>query len=392
MRIFHTSDWHLGRQFHGASLRESFESWASFVVETVRERAVDVLVIAGDVYDRAYPPVWAVELVDETLARVRDAGAAVVLSPGNHDSATRLGFGASILRHGGVHIGADVHRIGEPVTLTGRSGAAVDFFMLPFLDTSLLRVARPEWLEARLGEEPADTESIHRAALETMRDAAKPGRPAVVLAHSFVRGGTSTDSEREIRPEVRQGGLGEIPAGLFEGFAYAALGHLHRRQRIADSVRYSGSPIPFSFSEAGHRKGGLMVEVSPGGDTSISEVDFRGFRAVSRIEGTLEELLADPALAAAEEHFVSATLTDTERPAEPMRRLRTRFPLALEIRTPNIEMASAGGYAQRVRRATSRGDVVEMFYSFVRGRALDAEERPIVASVLEDVAAAERSA
>ncbi|MCB4207263.1 exonuclease SbcCD subunit D [Arthrobacter sp. UM1] len=417
MRILHTSDWHLGRRFHEVDLEESFRAWVDWVVATVEEESVDVLVIAGDVYDRALPPVWAVELFSAALSRVRALGAQVVLTAGNHDSASRLGFGAGILGRGGVHIGADVEALDRPVTLTGADGASVDFFLIPYLDTMALRTARPSWLPESEGR--PDDADIHAAALERVRAAFSPERPAVVLAHAFVRGGEASESEREIRTAAlglrttpqpaeraeetpggqaeerraeRQGGLGEIPGALFQGAAYTALGHLHRRQTLGERLRYSGSPLPFSMSEEGYAKGGWIVDLSADGAVDVRPADFSGFRPVKRITGTLEELLADPALSQWEDAFVAAVLTDAERPREPMRALQTRFPHAVELSFSSLTPVETREYTERVRTARSRGDVVSAFYEFVRSRPLNESESEVLAEALRHAAAKEASA
>src|SRR4051812_31440109 len=209
------------------------------LVEGVRAEAMDAVVLAGDVYDRALPGVDVVTLLDEALARLASTGATVVLSSGNHDSPRRLGFAARLLERSRVHVRTDPARCGEPVLLEDRHGS-VAVYPLPYLEPAL---AGPV-----LGCAPAaGHEAVLAAALAEVR-ADRLARPAgtrsVVAAHAFVVGGEPSDSERDISV----GGVGAVPAGLFADADYVALGHLHGRQQLALAVRYSGSPLAYSFS------------------------------------------------------------------------------------------------------------------------------------------------
>ena len=185
---------------------------------------------------------------------------------------------------------------------------------------------------------------------------ARPGVRSVVLAHAFVAGGVASDSERDISV----GGVSQVPAGLFDGIDYTALGHLHGRATLAESVRYSGSPIAYSFSEAGHLKGSWLVELGAEGVEASTFVEAPVPRALARLEGTLESLLTDPALAAAEPAWVEATLTDSARPAAAMDRLRARFPHALALR-----FAPVGGERRSARVSTQGKSAYEITLGFV---------------------------
>lgn len=314
MRFLHTSDWHLGRRFHGASLLGAQARYLDHLVDTVRSERVDAVLVAGDVYDRALPAPDSVELLDETLARLRDAGAVVVLSSGNHDSAIRLGFGSRVLEHGGVHIRTTAESIGRPVLV-----GDVAVYPLPYLEPALAAPA----LDA--------TETTHagvlRAAMRRVQaDLAGRGCPAVVMAHAFVVGATGCESERDISV----GGVSAVPASTFAGMAYAALGHLHGAQQIGRTGRYSGSPVAMSFSEAAHRKSSVLVEVD-GGDVATTLVDAPVDRPLATLRGTLADLLADPGLAHAEHAWCQVTLTDATRPLGAMEQVRRRFPHTVQL-------------------------------------------------------------
>jgi DNA repair protein SbcD/Mre11 len=319
VRILHTSDWHLGRSFHRVGMLEHQATFVDHLLEVVAAERVDLVVVAGDVYDRALPHVDAVRLADETLARLAASRARVVLTSGNHDSAHRLGFGSRLIDAAGVYLRTDASSVGTPIVLADEHGE-VAVHAIPYLDPQALH--EPWRLRAR----------THEAALaEAMRrvrdDLAARPRRSVVLAHAFVAGGRPSDSERDIAV----GGVSVVSSELFAGASYTALGHLHGRAVLGDTLRYSGSPLAYSFSESGHTKGSWLVDLGPAGVTDATFVEAPVPRRLSILAGELEELLADPRLESAEHDWVQVTLTDRVRPERPMERLRTRFPHALVL-------------------------------------------------------------
>ena len=249
MRILHTSDWHLGRSFHREDLLAAQAAFVDDLVATVREQRVDCVLVSGDVYDRALPAVDAVRLCDEALARLAEL-TRVVLIAGNHDSARRLGFGSALMDGAGVHVRTDFARVGEPVVV---GDAAI--YGVPYLEPELVR--HPWELEERT-HAAALTEAMRRVRADA---AGRPGLRSVVLAHAFVTGGESSESERDISV----GGSAQVSASVFDGVDYAALGHLHGRWAITDRVRYSGSPLAYSFSEEHHVKGSWLVDLREDG-------------------------------------------------------------------------------------------------------------------------------
>lgn len=315
MRLIHTSDWHLGRSFHGASLVDAQAAYLDHLVDVVRSERIDGVLVSGDVYDRALPGPTSVELLDETLVRLRDAGARVVLSAGNHDSAIRLGFGSRVLEHGGVHIRTSTESIGTPVLFDD-----VAVYPLPYLEPSLTA--------SSLDAAETTHAGVLRAAMRRVHaDLALRGVPGIVMAHAFVVGSATCESERDITV----GGASAVPAATFSGMAYAALGHLHGAQRVGDVGRYSGSPVAMSFSEADHRKSSVVLDVGADGTVSTAVIDAPVVRPLSRLRGTLTDLLADPALHAAEGSWCQVTLTDPTRPLGAMEQLRRRFPHTVQL-------------------------------------------------------------
>ncbi|MEZ5114826.1 MAG: exonuclease SbcCD subunit D [Candidatus Nanopelagicales bacterium] len=386
MRLLHTSDWHLGRSLHREDLIPAQATFADWLVDVATAERVDAVVVAGDVFDRAVPPVDAVALADDLLARLSALGVAVVVTSGNHDSAIRLGFGARPARAGGVHLRTAVADLASPVLLTDAQGE-VAVYGLPYLDPDATRAA----LEADRSHQ-----SVLAAAMVRVRaDAA--ARPdvarRVVVAHAFVQGGQACDSERD----MRVGGVDSTPAGVFgvgsdAGPAYVALGHLHAAQDVAPAVRYAGSPLPYSFSEAGHTKSVTLVDLGADGSVRTEALPTPVPRAMATVTGDLEALLEDPALARWEDAWVRAVLTDSRRPEAPMERLRSRFPHALVL-----EFAPVGGepsLADDLRRARATVDPVELstrFVDYVTGGPVDDAELAVLAAAHEDALRAELS-
>ena len=309
MRLIHTSDWHLGRAFHQVGLLGAQAAYLDHLVDVVRTEQVDAVLVSGDVYDRAMPSPDTVELLSQTLLRLVDAGAHVVLSSGNHDSAIRLGFAAGLLERAGLHIRASASDIGRPVVV-----GDVAIHPIPYLEPALVADV--------LGAAERTHAGVLRAAMARVRaDAEVRGGRTVAMAHAFVAGGVTSESERDISV----GGVSAVPPDVFAGVDYAALGHLHGRQEVAPGVRYSGSPVAMSFGEWRHTKGSLLVDLSAGAPV-VEHVEAPVQRPLAVLRGSLEALLTDPAHRDAEAAWCQVTLTDATRPLGAMDQLRRRFP------------------------------------------------------------------
>ncbi|MFJ8214135.1 exonuclease SbcCD subunit D [Streptomyces sp. NPDC096033] len=379
MKFLHTSDWHLGRSFHRVNMLGAQTAFVDHLVETVREHAVDAVLVAGDVYDRAVPPLPAVELYDRALHRLADLGVPTVMISGNHDSARRLGVGAGLIGRAGIHLRTDPAGCADPVVLADAHGD-VALYGLPYLEPALVK--------EEFGAEKVSHEAVLGAAMDRVR-ADLAGRPegtrSVVLAHAFVTGGQASDSERDIAV----GGVEAVPASVFDGVDYAALGHLHGCQTINERVRYSGSPLAYSFSEAGHRKSMWLVELGPAGEIGAERLDTPVPRPLARLRGRLEDLLEDPALTGREDSWVEAVLTDPVRPQDPMARLTARFPhtLSLAFEPEGRRDEGAASYAQRLRGRSDQ-EIAEDFVAHVRrGGTADEAERAVLRAAFEDVRA-----
>ncbi|MFI8790177.1 exonuclease SbcCD subunit D [Streptomyces sp. NPDC055105] len=376
MRLLHTSDWHLGRAFHRVNMLGAQAEFIGHLVATVRERAVDAVVVSGDVYDRAVPPLAAVELFDDALHRLADQGIPTMMISGNHDSARRLGVGAGLIGRAGIHLRTDPGACATPVLIPDATGD-VAFYGLPYLEPALVK--------DEFGVSKPGHEAVLAAAMDRVRAdlAERPaGTRSVVLAHAFVTGGEASDSERDITV----GGVAAVPSGVFDGVDYVALGHLHGSQVISERVRYSGSPLPYSFSEADHRKSMWLVDLDAHGFAAAERVGCPVPRALARIRGALADLLARPDLTAHEESWVEATLTDPVRPDDPMARLTERFPHTLSLafdpqRAPEDPDVS---YAQRLKGRDDQ-QIAEDFVTHVRGAGPDERERAVLREALDAV-------
>lgn len=387
MKLLHTSDWHLGRSFHGVGTLAAQQRFADQLLDTVAAEGVDVVLLAGDVYDRALPGVDVVNLFDSILSRLTAAGVQVVITSGNHDSATRLGFGGRLLERAGVHLRTRLADLDTPVLLpldgnAGNDGTAtgtqVAIYGIPYLE--------PRLVAEELGVEHGTHFSVTEAAVKRITadlETRVPGTASVVLAHTFASGGITSASERDLSI----GGVGAVPLDLFDGFTYTALGHLHGPQRLSENVRYSGSPLPYSFSEASHTKGAWLLEITQDGLGEVQKVVWAPERALSVLSGKLEELLTAEKWAFAQENYCQITLTDNDRPALAMERLRSRFPNTLVLMfAPEIAReAQLQSYGARIAKAADELDLCCGFLDHVRHRGANDGEQQVLRAALASV-------
>ncbi len=365
MRLLHTSDWHLGRSFHREGMLAHQATFVDHLLDVVERERVDVVLVAGDVYDRALPHVDAVRLADDAFARLAASRARVVVTSGNHDSALRLGFGSRLIDAAGVHIRTDPATVGTPVLLEDEHGQ-VAVHALPYLDPDALR--EPWGLSARSHEA-----ALNEAMRRVRADLATRDARSVVLAHAFVAGAEPSESERDISV----GGVSLVPTSTFDGIDYVALGHLHGRHTLTDRVRYSGSPLAYSFSEAAHVKGSWLVDLDAAGFAAAEFVPAPVPRRLARLHGSIDGLLTDPSLAAHGDDWVQATLTDVPRPLRAMERLRTRFPHTLVIAFEPLGQPGSDTPQPRVH-GRSDHDIALDFVTDLRGAPASTAEAALL--------------
>lgn len=402
MRILHTSDWHIGRTLHGADLASAHAVYFDHLVETVRREDVTAVLVAGDVYDRALPSVESVELLEDVLMRL-SALTRVVITPGNHDSATRLGFGSGLFRDR-LSIRSKPADAACPFVvpdLTG--GGSVLVYAVPYLDPDTTRYALGETDENGVrrplarSHEAVTTEVMKRVRrdLNERRRGSSARIPAVLMAHAFVIGGQASDSERDIRV----GGVDSVPHAVFGGEGetvdYVALGHLHGPQRVGPEVgpgpvlRYSGSPVAFSFSEMHHRKSSTTIEFGASGVvTSIQLVEAPVTRHLSEVRGDLPAVLGTR-FQSQRDDWVRVVVTGNHRPTDLVTAVKRAFPNALEV---HFELD--GGVPRLHGPRPDAADPLEVIGEFVEqvsNQQADERERLVLQQVYEAVLAGERS-
>jgi exonuclease SbcD len=375
MRILHTSDWHIGRSFHGHSTLDALTGVLDVLVTQVREHAVDVVIVAGDVFDSAAPSAACYPVLSRALAALADAGARVVVTSGNHDSAARLGFQSALLRDG-IAVVTDPTTVGTPVTFTDDHGP-VHVYGIPYLEPAIVRHL---WS----GVELRTQAQTMAHALDLVRaDLAERGGRSIVAAHCFAAG---VDSTPGVEREIRQGGLDVVPLSAFDGPDYVALGHIHGRQQLSERVRYAGAPLHYSFGEAGKPRGSWLVDIGAGGLSTVRWLDLPVPRPLVTLRGRLDDLLADEQFEAERDHWVRAEYTDSTPQPDPMRRLQARFPwCATVVHQPAETLPDDGeGYARRVRAARDDAEVIDAFLAHVReGEGASSAEREIIRDVLD---------
>jgi exonuclease SbcD len=380
MRILHTSDWHIGRSFHGHSTLAALREVLGALVTQVRDHRVELVIVAGDVFDSATPAADCYTLLTDTLVSLREAGAAVVVTSGNHDSAARLGFQARLLREG-IHVLTDPLSIGTPVTVSDAHGP-VHVYGIPYLEPSIVR-GRWEGVELR-----TQAQTLAHAMSLVNADRAVRGGRSIAVSHCFAAGVEPTP---HLERDIQQGGLDVVPLSIFDGPDYVALGHIHGRQRLSDRVRYAGAPLHYSFGEADKPRGSWLVDLDAGGLAAVEWLPLPVPRRLRTLRGRLADLLADETLESSRDDWICAVLTDPTPQPEPMRRLQARFPWTATIQV-DPQGRPAGDdrtYSDRVKDAATDQDIMVRFLSHVRaGDSASDRER----ALLDDVVAAARVA
>lgn len=376
MRVIHTSDWHLGRSFGPVSLRSDQEAFCDWFVGLAGEMGVDLVVIAGDLYDRAIAPVESIELFRETVQRLRDRGTTVAAITGNHDGADRVSPYDDLLDAGGTYIRGGYQGVGRVSRLSFADGP-LDLVLIPFLDPQ----AAPDGFGSLDDDDDPGERRRRRTHQSVLADALERARTerlsqrSLLVAHAFVVGGETSDSERQL--EV--GGTGAVDAALFEGFSYVALGHLHRPQALGrPTIRYSGTPLAYSFSEE-HAKSVVMVDIDSEGTCSIDEIPVPIGRRVTTIRGDIDDMLRAEFRPDAQECFVRAIVTNRETVLDAKARLERVYPQVIEVRLEPVGRAtdSAIDHAVPVERMEPI-DATRSFWEAIEGAPPDAETEALL--------------
>lgn len=370
MRILHTADLHLGRQFNGIPLDADHAAILDQIVAAITSCSVDVLVIAGDIFDRAAPPTSAVRQFNRFLARVAsETEAAVVMIAGNHDSGDRIASMAIMTDTRRALIRGAISADEKPLLLTDAHGP-VAFTGLPFAYEYAAR-------ECFSDEALHTPEDVIAAQVACGRRNIPDGTRWVVVSHAFVSGASSSESER---PLTRVGGIETVSSAVFEGAHYVALGHLHRPQSVgAPHIRYSGSPLAFGFDESDCQKSMSLVEIDAVGQTTIESIPFTPIRRVRVLKGRHAELL----LADRSDDFIKAVLTDDAPVIDGMKRIRDVFPNACELIYERDEQApEVKSLTGRALAVANPVEVIGDFVEHVRDEGFSEKELEVVASAL----------
>lgn len=381
MRILHTADWHLGRQFEGYSLEQDHAAVLDQVITALETHTPDVLIIAGDVFDRAAPPETAVRQFNGFLSRVASqSNAAVVLIAGNHDSGDRIGAMATLADSRRALVRGPLAAVEPPLVLSDAHGT-VAISALPF---------GYEFAARECFGDPAikSPEDVLTAQISSARAHVPDGARWVVVAHAFVSGGDVSGCERPLSRLV--GGIETVSAEIFAGAHYVALGHLHRPQAVgAEHIRYAGAPLAFTFEEETCAKSLTLVELGVDGETRIDLIPITPIRRVRTIRGTLAEILAQPV----SDDFVRPVLTDPARLVDPMKRIRERFPNACALSYErDLARSETQSALKKVTSADDPAKVAGEFMAFVRDKQLSDVEQRIIETHLADLEASEEVA
>lgn len=277
MKFVHTSDLHLGKRVNAYSMLEDQRYILNRIAEIMDEEKAEILLIAGDIYDKPVPPAEAVSLFDDFLVCLAEKGYKVMAISGNHDSPERISFASRLISHSGVWLSPAYTGKVEPVILADEYGE-IAFYLLPFVKPAVVRHYFPE-----------DRIENYTDALQTSisKMSPDPERRNVIVAHQFVVGAQRSGSE-----DIIVGGLDEVDAGVFSPFDYTALGHIHSSQRAGDEyIRYSGTPLKYSLSEISHEKSVTVVEMRKKGDIRMHPVSLVPLRNMEEYRGTYEELM-----------------------------------------------------------------------------------------------------
>ncbi len=407
MRILHTADWHLGRIFHGRHLTQDQAHVLEQFCTLARDVRPDAIIIAGDVFDRAVPPPEAVELFGETLARlVQETTAHLVIIGGNHDSAVRLGFAAPLLQAARVHLRTRFVADPAPVIIDDAHGP-VHLFPLPYAD--------PAQARSTCGDDSLrEHADVFTLLLNNVRcRLARSGNPrSIITAHATVLGGESSESERPLSI----GGAEAVPPALFHGFGYVALGHLHRPQWIGGNaranaggagdagkaaedttlpssrIRYAGSLLKYSFSEADHRKSISLLELDAASNVRLEEITLTPLHDVRRISGRLEELLARAKTDPAPDDYLLAEITDEGPVLDALERLRDAWPNVLRLERPWLTRMVQQRAASVDHARITPLQMLEAFHRDMTGEPLSDSRRALLQDILDDILRSQREA
>ena len=373
MRFLHLSDLHLGKRVNEFSMLEDQAYILKEILNIIDEQKVEAVLIAGDIYDKVIPSAEAVRLLDDFLTRIAARELPVFLISGNHDSAERVAFGSRLMSSRQIYLSPVFESDVEPITISDRYGE-INIYMLPFVKPSLVKRVYPE-------EEIITYQDAVNAAVQHMQ--IDTDKRNVLLAHQFVTGAARCDSE-----ELSVGGLDDVDASIFDGFDYVALGHLHGPQKIGkETVRYSGTPLKYSFSEANQKKAAVIVDVEEKGKINIQQIPLVPKHDMWEIRGTYMEVTAlDFYKDMKTDDYLHITLTDEEDVPDAIGKLRTIYPNIMKLSYDNLRTRAAGtvrGTAEVEEKSPM--ELLKEFYEMQNNQPMTDEQEEIARGMMEEI-------
>ncbi|WP_130848410.1 exonuclease SbcCD subunit D [Intestinimonas timonensis] len=374
MKLIHLSDLHLGKRVNEFSMLEDQQYILTEILHIMDEEQPDGVLIAGDVYDKTVPSAEAVALLDDFLVRLAKRDLQIFLISGNHDSPERMAFGRRLMEGSGVHLAPVYDGRVSPITLTDAYGT-VNFYLLPFVKPAHVRRCFPE------REITTYTDAL-AAAIEAM--GVDPAGRNVLVTHQFVTGADRCDSE-----ELSVGGTDNVDVSVFDPFDYVALGHIHGPQRVGrETVRYCGTPLKYSFSEAGHQKSVTVVELEAKGSVSVRTVPLAPLRDLVELRGTYEELTFRGFYEGTsyQKDYVYITLTDEEDVPDAMRKLQIIYPNLMKLDYDN-RRTRAGARLDGAEDAEQKSplELLEEFYEKQNGQPMGEEQQAFARAWMERI-------
>lgn len=376
MRILHTGDLHIGKTVNNFNMLEDQKHVLTQMVELVKEKDVQVFIIAGDVYDRAIPTAEAVSVFDDFIEKLHATGVTILCISGNHDSPERLSFAQEILEKKGVHFEGVYKGRCKQVRLTDGDGPVV-FTLMPFVKPALLSANTSDMaVRSMLADIPRQDEKERH----------------VLITHYFVTNAGTQPELSDSESHVLVGGLDNVDCSLFAGFHYTALGHIHKPQRMDKDnslygpVVYAGSPLAYSFSECGQQKGIVYVELDGNGVARIENLPLTPLRKMRKLKGNLTNL-TDPLVVAMEpyEDYLQITLTDDEELIDPIGTLRRVYPNVMQLLFEKREKETVGEFT--VGSDMEDKPIAELFadfYELLRGQRPDEAREKVIKEVIEE--------
>ncbi|EPW6423075.1 TPA: exonuclease SbcCD subunit D [Vibrio parahaemolyticus] len=374
MKFIHTSDWHLGRQFHNVSLLEDQQAVLEQLIQYIENNPVDAVIVAGDVYDRSVPPTIAIELLNRVVKRIcGELNTPMILISGNHDGAERLGFGSEQMKRSGLHIISNFEDMLTPVVIETKAAGHVAFYGMPYNDPEQVRYVY---------KEPVSThDEAHKLLAEKVTEQFQSEHRNILISHCFVDGAIESESERPLSI----GGSDRVSHEHFLNFDYVALGHLHQPQKKGEEyIRYSGSLMKYSFGEQNQKKGFTLVEIGKDGFIGAEHIELTAPHEMRIVEGELEQILEWGKTDPKNEDYLLVRLMDKHAILNPMEKLRTVYPNVLHLEKPGMLIGVEQEMAQ-AKLARSEIDMFKDFFAEAQDSELSNEQEQAISDIIKQL-------